>query len=78
MNRTLRRILTHRNYKTLLEIRLAMAETENALARLKKLKRRQIFDNIALISPLEVCIDRAEGLLKIQKILTQRVEGTIE
>ena len=78
MNRTLRGILTHQNYRPLLEIRLATAEIESAAARLKKLKKRQVFDNIALISPLEVCIDRAEGLLKIQKILTERVEGTIQ
>lgn len=69
---------THPNRRDLLQIKCAEEEIESALNRLRRLKRRDIFEQIELILPLEVCIDRAEGLLKIQKILTERVERVVK
>lgn len=64
-------------FNALLEIKLAEADIERAFSRFRKLKKREVFEDIDLISPLEVCIDRTEGLLKIEKILTERVEKIV-
>lgn len=65
-------------FNALLEVKLAQADIERAFSRFKKLKKREVFDDIDILSPLEVCIDRTEGLLKIEKILTERVEKLIK
>lgn len=78
MSRKPRRFTAHLYYKPYLEIRVAEIELKSALVRLKRLKKRDVFEDIHIISPLEVCIDRVEGLLKVQKILIERVEGAIK
>lgn len=48
---------------------------EMALNNVRRVKNREVFDDIKLISPIEVTIDRIEGTIKALEIGIHRLDG---
>lgn len=59
-------------YRKLLNARKYL---EMAYNNVRRVKNREVFEDIKIISPIEVTIDRIEGSMKILQIALDRLDG---